>query len=66
MYPYSSQKKYWTFASDEEIIKRRVVSNLSFIEKFGSNMTVNKRFKNDIYFPVLSYFFLRKASKFDY
>lgn len=41
MYPLSSQKKYWTFASMEQLNEMRVERNQKFIERWGRDMDVS-------------------------
>jgi len=40
MFPVSSQKKYWTFVDENDLIRLRNEANRKFILKHGANMTV--------------------------
>jgi hypothetical protein len=40
MFPISSQKKYWTFVDETDLIRLRHEANWKFILKHGANMTV--------------------------
>jgi len=40
MFPVSSQKKYWTFVDETDLIRLRNEANRKFILKHGANMTV--------------------------
>lgn len=44
MYPHSSQKKHWTFESDQELMELRMKSNQAFICIHGSHLDVNLKF----------------------
>lgn len=41
MFPVSSQKKYWTFVDETDLIRLRNEANRKFILKHGANMTVS-------------------------
>lgn len=41
MFPVSSQKKYWTFVDETDLIRLRNEANRKFILKHGANMTVD-------------------------
>ena len=41
MFPLSSQKKYWTFVDETDLIRLRNEANMKFIVKHGANMTVS-------------------------
>lgn len=41
MYPSSSQKKHWTFRSEQELIELRMKSNQEFIRAHGSHLDVS-------------------------
>ena len=43
MFPVSSQKKYWTFGDETDLIRLRNEANRKFILKHGANMTVGVR-----------------------
>lgn len=40
MFPASSQKKFWTFVDETDLIRLRHEANRKFILKHGANMTV--------------------------
>jgi hypothetical protein len=40
MFPVSSQKRYWTFVDETDLIRLRNEANRKFILKHGANMTV--------------------------
>ena len=40
MFPVSSQRRYWTFGSEQEIAELRKKQNSEFIAKHGSNLDV--------------------------
>lgn len=40
MFPVSTQKKYWTFVDETDLIRLRQEANRKFILKHGANMTV--------------------------
>lgn len=43
--PDSSQKRYWTFPSEQDLVELRVKHNQEFIEKYGNvSLTGNKIF----------------------
>lgn len=42
MYPFSSQRRYWTFSSENEIAELRRKHNTEFIAKHGSTLDVVK------------------------
>jgi hypothetical protein len=39
MFPVSTQKKYWTFVDETDLIRLRQEANRKFILKHGANMT---------------------------
>lgn len=41
MYPVSSQRRYWTFGSEQEIAELRRKQNEDYIAKHAGDMTVN-------------------------
>lgn len=41
MYSLSSQKKFWTFKTEQELAELRVKQNVRFIAKHGASMTVS-------------------------
>lgn len=40
MFPLSTQKKYWVFTDEKDLIELRRQANANFVEKHGSCMTV--------------------------
>jgi hypothetical protein len=44
MYPYSSQKKNWTFSSEQELIQLRMKANQDFINVHGAGLDVSFEF----------------------
>lgn len=40
MYPVSSQRRYWTFASEQEIAELRRKQNEDYIAKHAGDMSV--------------------------
>jgi hypothetical protein len=40
MFPVSTQKKYWTFVDETDLIRLRQEANRKFVLKHGANMTV--------------------------
>lgn len=43
MFPVSTQKKYWTFVDETDLIRLRQETNRKFILKHGANMTEEQR-----------------------
>ncbi|KAF7993404.1 hypothetical protein HCN44_007907 [Aphidius gifuensis] len=43
MFPTSSQKKYWIFADESDLMHLREKTNANFIEKYGADMTPEQR-----------------------
>uniref|UniRef100_A0A182K6S6 Cyclin-H n=1 Tax=Anopheles christyi TaxID=43041 RepID=A0A182K6S6_9DIPT len=43
MYSLSSQKKFWTFKTEQELAELRVKQNISFISKHGASMTEEQK-----------------------
>ncbi|XP_055549251.1 cyclin-H isoform X2 [Wyeomyia smithii] len=43
MYPQSSQKKYWTFKSEQELSELRLKQNNNFIARHGARMTEEQK-----------------------
>lgn len=41
MYPVSSQRKYWTFSSEQDLAKLRIKHNQDYLEKHGVEMNVS-------------------------
>lgn len=48
MFPTSSQKKYWIFADERDLMHLREKTNATFIEKYGAGMTVSNVFNDKI------------------
>lgn len=44
MYPTSSQRRYWTFKSEQEIVDLRLKHNQEFVTLHGSRLGLNVRF----------------------
>lgn len=41
MYPYSSQKRHWTFHSEQELVEIRMKHNQEFIRNHGHDLDVS-------------------------
>lgn len=41
MYPQSSQKKFWSFKTEQELQERRLLQNYNFIARHGAAMSVS-------------------------
>lgn len=61
MYTNSSQKKHWTFDSDE-IINLKVKHNQEFINTFGSHLDVRKIKMFKFFFCRHNIFFVDKSA----
>jgi hypothetical protein len=69
MFPVSSQKKYWTFVDETDLIRLRNEANRKFILKHGANMTVGVNhiamfgpFPTVVMFPVTKWYLFVKDS----
>jgi hypothetical protein len=40
MFAFSTQKKFWLFTDEAEILKARFEANRRFVDKHGANLTV--------------------------
>lgn len=43
MYPQSSQKKYWSFKTEQELQERRLLQNYNFIVRHGAGMSEEQK-----------------------
>lgn len=48
MFPLSTQKKFWVFTDEKDLIELRRQANSNFVEKHGNGMTVSLL----LYFPI--------------
>lgn len=59
MYPYSTQKRYWTVEGEQQLIEMRMKSNQEFIRVHGPELNVSFGF---VYIRNLMKFFAETAS----
>lgn len=57
MFPNSTQKKNWLFASEADLNRIRAKANHAFVEQFGKGMSVRK-FITSNYFNISIMFYL--------